>query len=94
MNKIFYAIYNKEENKFLSIYEDGEGNDYHTKVDFEEINRDAIFSKEDADFRLKQFTNMAGFYRFSGIDNPRDFALNLEIVPIEISTRFDLITEE
>lgn len=93
MNKIFYAIHNKEENKFLSIYEDGEGNEYHTKVDFEEINRDAIFNKYDAEFKLKEFINMAGFHKFS-MDNPRDFAMNLEMVPIQITVRFDLITEE
>lgn len=98
MNKIFYAIYNKEENKFLSIYEDGEGNEYYNVVElseFSNVGNPLFKSKEDAEFKYKEAINIAGFtMRMNAIPYSREFLMDAEIVPIQISVRFDLITEE
>jgi hypothetical protein len=87
VNKTFYAIYNSEEKKFLSIYEDGEGNEYYSLVDFEHIYDNAILSnKEYAEFKLKEAINIAGFStRFQRtITNCMQFLRDAVIVEIQV----------
>ncbi len=84
MNKTFYAIYNPGEKKFLSVYEDGEGNLFYSKVDFDEIIADALFHKDQAEYTIEHFPKIVKFYRFAQTDNLIEFSKNLVIVEIQV----------
>lgn len=88
MEKIFFAIYNKKEKKFAAIYEDGEGTEYFSSVDFSDIGQGGIFKdREIAEFKLKDMINRAGFSVGFTMIFPIDFIRECEV--IEIALKFE-----
>ena len=84
MEKTFYVVYNENMDKFMSIYEDGEGNEYYSLVSFDELYQGGLFpSKELAEFKLKEAINIAGFGRFmpSGM---REFCMDADVLEVNI----------
>lgn len=85
MDKIFYAILNKERQEFLSLYEDGEGNEYHSAVEFAEINNGGIFeTKERAENVLNEARRFSRHSRVMHVENASEFLRDCVIVEISI----------
>lgn len=85
MNKPFYVIYNQDEQKFLSRYEDGEGTEWYSTVDFDNINNGGIFeSKERAESVLNDVKNIAGFSKTVYIEHAIAFLMDCSIREVQI----------
>lgn len=84
MNGKFFVVFNDDMEKFLSIYEDGEGNEFFNLNSFLEVNQNCIFDdKELAEFKLKEAINLAGFYRYMP-NNMREFCMGAKVKEISI----------